>query len=141
MDWTQLRVLDFGPQPLKSMLPLKLLAVHVPRLNFLAVAISDIQGPDMRDLTCVVPIFEEFLRSIKSLKISRLEWSFISNCLPMILHHQGPSLRNLDLCYIGNSKRWDRSQCINVLTRVPRLCYLRVQTNAPPNPRVDLQGR
>lgn len=141
MDWRQLRVLDFGTQPITSMLPFESLASHVPQLAHLAVAISSHQGPDMREPARVVPIFENFLHSITALKILRLEWEFMPSYLPIILHHQGPSLRELDLCYVSNSNPWDRSQCIEVLTKAPRLCYLRVQTNTPPNPTVDLQGR
>jgi hypothetical protein len=141
MDWTQLRTLDFGFQPITTMLPFKTLAGNVPQLNSLTVAISHFHDPDLQDPLCVVPIFGDFLSSIVALQILRLDWAFISESLPVVLHHQGPHLRELGICYVNQSNSWDRDQCIDVLTKAPQLCHLRIQTNKAPNPTVDLQGK
>jgi hypothetical protein len=49
MDWDQLRTLDFGFQPITTMLPFKSLAGRVPRLNRLSVAISSYHDADQRN--------------------------------------------------------------------------------------------
>ncbi|RMZ72424.1 hypothetical protein GMOD_00007406 [Pyrenophora seminiperda CCB06] len=142
MDWTQLRVLDFGFMSLASLLPLELLAGHVPRLNCLTVVIitSD-RRHGMDDPARSLLTFEAFLRSVPTLRKLCLGWELISNCLPIILHHQGHALHELELNY-SNCPRapWDSSECIDVLTKAPHLRFLRVQTNKGSNP-VDLQGR
>jgi hypothetical protein len=57
MDWTQLRVLDFGH--IASMLPLESLAGHVSQLDCLTVSISSEERHNMHDPERTIPILEE----------------------------------------------------------------------------------
>jgi hypothetical protein len=75
----------------------------------------------MHDPERTIPILEELLRSISALKKLWLTWEFIPNCLPMILHHQGYTLRQLYLRYVGSFDPWNRNQCIDVLTKTRQL--------------------
>jgi hypothetical protein len=134
MDWTQLRVLSFGPQPVTSMLPHASLSGHFPQLNSLTVIIANYHDPDMQDPACAIPIFITFLRSTTALKKLRMRWKFLLDCLSMILHLQGHSLREIHLSYVGDHGPWDHSQCINVLSKAPKLSHLLVYTYKRPDP-------
>jgi hypothetical protein len=140
MDWTQLRVLDFGDHPLTSMLPFPSLAGHVPRLNSLAVFISAEKQHDMHEPTRTIPILEEFLRSIPALEKLRLKWNFIPDCLSTILALQGHSLRELDLYHARSGDAWDQHRYIDILTKAPQLHHLRVRHLSSQGPIVDFQG-
>jgi hypothetical protein len=140
MDWTQLRVLDFGYHPLTSMLPFPSLAGHVPRLNSLAVFISAEKQHDMHEPTRTIPIFEEFLRSIPALEKLRLRWNFIPDCLSTILELQGRSLRELDLNHACSGDAWDRYRYMDILTKAPHLHHLRIRHPSSQSSFVDFQG-
>ncbi|XP_014551474.1 hypothetical protein COCVIDRAFT_112878 [Bipolaris victoriae FI3] len=140
MDWTQLRVLDFGDHPLTSMLPFPSLTGHVPRLNSLAVFISAQKQDDMHEPTRTIPIFEEFLCSVLALKKLRLTWSFIPDCLSTILELQGHSLRQLELYHPRSGTTWDQHRYIEILTKAPQLHHLRVRHLSSQGPTVDFQG-
>jgi hypothetical protein len=140
MDWTQLRVLDFGDHPLTSMLPFPSLVGNVPRLNSLAVFISAEKQHDMHEPTRTIPIFEEFLRSISALGKLRLRWDFIPDCLSTILALQGHSLRELDLYHACSGDAWDQHRYMDILTRAPQLYHLRVRHSSSQSPFVDFQG-
>lgn len=140
MDWTQLRVLDFGDHPLTSMLPFLSLAGHVPRLISLAVFISAEKQHDMHEPTRTIPIFEEFLRSIPALEKLRLTWDFIPDCLSTILALQGHSLRELDLYHARSGNAWNQHRYIDILTKAPQLHHLRVRHLSSQGPIVDFQG-
>ena len=140
MDWTQLRVLDFGDHPLTSMLPFPSLAGHVPRLNSLAVFISSEKQHDMHEPTRTIPIFEKFLRSIPALEKLRLTWGFIPDCLSTILELQGHSLRELDLYHARSGDAWDQHRYMDILRKAPQLLHLRVSHHSSQGPGVDFQG-
>jgi hypothetical protein len=140
MNWDQLRTLDFGFQPITTMLPFKSLAGRVQRLNRLSVAISSYHDADQRNAGSDILILEEFLHNVESLQKLKLRWRFLDDSLPMILHHQGHCIQELDIWYDHDSDPWDHNRGIDLLTQAPQLQFLRIMTNKAPNPTVDLQG-
>jgi hypothetical protein len=98
-----------GRNPVTTVLPFELLDGHVPQLISLSVLISSQKYHNMQDPTRTVLVFEMFLRSVPALEILRLTWNYIPECLLMVLHLQGRTLRELDLYYDCSVDPWNRS--------------------------------
>ena len=142
MDWSLLRVLDLGRLNMytSSMLPIISLTAHVPRLESWTVTVSNCNEHDKKDPKRSLPILEEFLRNVLALERLRLVWHVIPDCLPIILQHQGSTLRELSLEDLGDTAPWSHQLFLDILSKAPQLCHLDVET---PNQysEFELEGR
>jgi len=142
MDWSLLRVLDLGHLNMfpSSMLPIVSLTGHVPRLESLTLAVFNCNEHDKRDTKRSLPILEEFLRNVLALKRLRLVGHGIPDCLPIILQHQGSTLRELSLEDLGDTAPWSHQLFLDILSKAPRLCHLDVETSNQ-HSEFELEGR
>ena len=142
MDRSLLRVLDLSRLNMypSSMLPMISLTGHVPRLESLTLAVSNCNEHDKNDTKRSLSILEEFLRHVLALKRLRLVWDGIPDCLPIILQHQGSTLREMSLEDLGDTGSWSHQLFLDILSKAPQLCHLDVSTSNQ-HSELELEGR
>jgi len=142
MDWSLLRVLDLGRLNMypSSMLPIISLTGHVPRFESLSLAVFNYNENAKKDPKRSLSILEEFLRNVLGLQSLRLEWEGIPDCLPIILQHQGSTLRELGLEDRGDTAPWSHQLFFDILSKAPQLCHLKVETSNQ-HSEFELEGR
>jgi len=142
MDWSLLRVLDLGHLNMypSSMLPIISLTGHVPRIGSLTLAVYNCNEHDKKDPKLSLSILEEFLRNVLALKRLRLVWDGTPNCLPIILQHQGSTLREMGLEDLGDTAPWSHQLFLDILSKAPQLCHLDVFTSNP-HSEFEVEGK
>ena len=122
------------------MLPIISLTSHVPRLESLTLAVFNYNEHDKKGPKRSLSILEEFLRNVLALERLRLEWERIPDCLPIILQHQGSTLRELGLEDLGDTAPWSHQLFLDILSKAPQLCHLKVETSNQ-HSKFELEGR
>ena len=142
MDWSLLCVLDLGHLNMypSSILPIISLTGHVPRLKSLTLAVFNCNEHDKKDPKRSLSILEEFLGNVLALKRLRLVWDGIPDCLPMILQHQGSTLRELGLEDLRDTAPWSHQLFLDILSKAPQLCCLDIETSNQ-HSEFELEGR
>jgi len=123
-----------------SMLPIISLTGHVPRFESLSLAVFNYNENAKKDPKRSLSILEEFLRNVLGLQSLRLEWEGIPDCLPIILQHQGSTLRELGLEDRGDTAPWSHQLFFDILSKAPQLCHLKVETSNQ-HSEFELEGR